>query len=53
MRYHDPVTGDELTRLEYFVRQTQVIVRTPFFILLFVVVTIGIWATGNAEALLW
>ena len=51
--YHDPVTGDELTRLEYFVRQTQVLVRTPLFILLFIVVTAIVWATGNPEALLW
>src|SRR5271166_4395299 len=51
--FHDPVTGDELSQLEYFVRQVQVLVRTPFFILLFIVITTIVWATGNSGALLW
>ena len=36
----DPVTGDKLTRLEYYVRQIQVFVRTPWFILFFNLITI-------------
>jgi hypothetical protein len=51
--YHDPVTGDELTRLEHVVRQIQVLVRTPVLILLFIAATAAIWATGNSQALLW
>jgi hypothetical protein len=51
--FYDPLTGDELTRLEYFVRQTQVLVRTPLFILLFLVVTSAVWLTGNSQALVW
>lgn len=39
-KYIDPVTGDELTRLEYLVRQAQVVVRTPWFIVAFNVTTV-------------
>jgi hypothetical protein len=53
MAYRDPMTGDELSRLEHFLRQIQVMVRTPFFILFFIAVTAAIWATGNANLLLW
>jgi hypothetical protein len=38
--YKDPVTGDELSRLEYFVRRAQVFVRTPWFIVAFNVITL-------------
>ena len=39
----DPVTGDELKPLEYFTRQVQVMVRTPWFLLLFNLTTIAIF----------
>ncbi len=39
----DPVTGDTLTRLEYFTRRVQVVVRTPWFILFFNLTTIAIF----------
>ena len=39
----DPVTGDELKPLEYFARQVQVVVRTPWFLLLFNLTTIAIF----------
>jgi hypothetical protein len=49
----DPVTGDKLTRLEYYTRQVQVLVRTPWFIFVFVVGTVLIWLTNNPTLLLW
>jgi hypothetical protein len=36
----DPVTGDKLTRLEYYTRQVQVVVRTPWFIFTFNAITL-------------
>ncbi len=39
----DPVTGDELKPLEYFTRQVQVAVRTPWFLMLFNLTTIVIF----------
>jgi hypothetical protein len=45
--YRDPVTGDELTRLEYLVRQVQVVVRTPWFILAFNVATLLMLLAGH------
>jgi hypothetical protein len=37
----DPVTGDKLTSLEYYVRQVQVAVRTPWFIFVFNAITLA------------
>ncbi len=38
--HHDPVTGDKLTNLEYLTRQLQVGLRTPWFMLVFNLVTL-------------
>jgi hypothetical protein len=38
--YRDPITGDELSWLEYYTRQLQVVVRTPWFIIVFNVITL-------------
>jgi hypothetical protein len=40
MTYHDPITGDELKPLEFYTRQVQVVVRTPWFLLAFNLITI-------------
>ena len=48
-QYHDPITGDELKRLEYFTRQIQVFVRTPWFILVFNVVTLVAMLFGHGD----
>ncbi len=48
-QYHDPVTGDELTRLEYYTRQVQVLVRTPWFILAFNVITLVAMILGHGD----
>jgi hypothetical protein len=43
----DPLTGDELNRLEYYVRQIQVVVRTPWFILAFNTITVACIIAGQ------
>ena len=49
MPYKDPVTGDELPMLEYRTRQVQVFVRTPWFILVFNLITIASMALGHGD----
>ncbi len=49
MSYRDPVTGDELTRLEYYTRQVQVVVRTPWFLLFFNAVTLVAMILGHGD----
>jgi hypothetical protein len=48
-KYHDPVTGDELSWLEYYTRQVQVVVRTPWFILFFNVITLVAMILGHGD----
>lgn len=48
--YHDPVTGDELSQLEYLTRQLQVLVRTPWFIMLFNAITLVCMLAGRGDA---
>lgn len=43
----DPVTGDKLTALEYFTRQAQVVVRSPWFLLAFNAVTLACMVVPN------
>ena len=45
--FHDPVTGDQLSRLEFYTRTVQTWVRTPWFILAFNVITILALALGH------
>jgi hypothetical protein len=47
--FTDPITGDHLSPLEYYTRQVQVAVRTPWFILGFNVVTLGAFITGHLD----
>ena len=48
-RFHDPVTSDELSRLEYYTRQAQVVVRIPWFLLFFNVVTLVAMILGHGD----
>lgn len=48
--YTDPVTGDVLSRLEYLTRQVQVVVRTPWFILGFNLLTVSALLAGHVDA---
>jgi hypothetical protein len=48
--YHDPVTGDVLTRLEYLTRKLQVMVRTPAFMLVFNLITVTAMVLHRADA---
>lgn len=45
-RFHDPATGDPLSTLEYFTRQTQQSLRSPWFILLFNAATVALLLLG-------
>lgn len=47
--FHDPVTGDELSPFEYYTRQVQVLVRTPWFLLFFNVITLVAMILGNGD----
>ncbi|SRR5581483_6030857 len=47
--HQDPVTGDELPQLEYYTRQVQVSVRTPWFILIFNAITVLAMLTGHGD----
>lgn len=48
--FRDPITGDELTRLEFLVRQVQVVVRTPWFIVAFNLITLAMVLLGHPDA---
>lgn len=46
MKHHDPVTGDELTNAEYISWHIQAVVRSPWFIITFNLITIIMLAVG-------
>lgn len=50
-QYHDPVTGDDISHLEYLTRQVQVFVRTPWFLVVFNCVTLVAMLLGHGD--LW
>jgi len=52
-RHHDPITGDELSTGEWVSWQVQGVIRRWHFIGVITLVTVLIWLTDNATALLW
>jgi hypothetical protein len=49
-QYKDPVTGDPLSPLEFYTRQVQVCVRTPWFIFAFNLVTLLAMLLGHLDS---
>ncbi len=52
-KYHDPITGDELTKGEYISWQVQGLIRRWYFLIAISIITVIVWSTNNQVALLW
>lgn len=46
MKHHDPITGDELTNAEYISWHIQAVVRSPWFIIGFNLITLVMLTVG-------